>query len=336
MWDRLQNADKPIVLYGTGNAAEKIIAELNKRNITIAGIFASDGFVRTRSFSGFPVMSYQDAKDKFGDMIVLLCFGSHLTDVIENIKRIASEQELYAPDLPIAGEGLFEYSPELEDIKEILADDKSREVLEEVVAYKLDGKIDHLLKCETDDNDNWGILGLNSNEVYLDLGAYNGDTVRQFLGLTGMKYKEIIAVEPEARNFRKLSENTADLKNICLVNKAIGHVQTEVMFTKSTGRGGAVGKGKQYPVEMDTVDNILLGKPVSYIKMDLEGYEQQALLGAEETIKRYKPKMLISAYHRNNDLWVIPKLVLKYNPEYKIYLRKSPCLPAWEVNYYFI
>ena len=336
MWDRLQNADKPIVLYGTGNAAEKIIAELNKRNITIAGIFASDGFVRTRSFSGFPVLSYQDAKDKFGNMIVLLCFGSHLPDVIENIKRIASEQELYAPDLPIAGEGLFEYSPELEDIKEILADDKSREVLEEVVAYKLDGKIDHLLKCETDDNENWGILGLNSNEVYLDLGAYNGDTVRQFLGLTGMKYKEIIAVEPEARNFRKLSENTADLKNIKLVNKAIGHVQTEVMFTKSTGRGGAVGKGKQYSVEMDTVDNILLGKPVSYIKMDLEGYEQQALLGAEETIKRYKPKMLISAYHRNNDLWIIPKLVLKYNPEYKVYLRKSPCLPAWEVNYYFI
>ena len=336
MWNKLQLATKPIVLYGTGNAAEKIIAELNKRNIAIAGIFASDGFVRSRTFSGFPVLSYQEAKEKFGDMIVLLCFGSHLPDVIENIKKIASEQELYAPDLPIAGEGLFEYNPKLEEIKALLADEKSREVLDEVVAYKLDGKIEHLLKCETDDNENWGILGLNSNEVYLDLGAYNGDTVRQFLAFTGMKYKEIIAVEPESRNFRKLSENTADLKDVCLVNKAIGHVKTEVMFTKSTGRGGAVGKGKQYPVEMDTVDDILAGKPVSFIKMDLEGFEQRAIIGAKETISKYKPKMLISAYHQNDDLWIIPKLVTEINKDYKIYLRKSPCLPAWEVNYYFV
>lgn len=341
MWDKLQKATKPIVLYGTGNAAEKIIAELNKRNIAIAGIFASDGFVRSRTFAGYPVISYQEAKEKFGDMIVLLCFGSHLSEVIENIKLINEEQEMYAPDLPVLGDGLFyeEYSKNKEQfdaLKASLADDKSREVLAEVVQYKLDGRINHLLSCETDDNENWGILGLNSKEVYLDLGAYNGDTVRQFLGLTGMKYKEIIAIEPETRNFRKLSENTADLKDVCLVNKAIGHVQTEVMFTKSTGRGGAVGKGKQYPVEMDTVDNILSGKPVSFIKMDLEGYEQRAILGAKETISKYKPKMLISAYHQNDDLWMIPKLVLEINPEYKVYLRKSPCLPAWEVNYYFI
>ena len=68
--------------------------------------------------------------------------------------------------------------------------------------------------------------------------------------------------------------------------------------------------------------------------MDLEGQEQNALIGAENTIKTNKPKMLISAYHRQDDLLMIPELILKYNPDYKIYLRKSPCLPAWEINYY--
>ncbi len=336
MWNKLQKATKPIVLYGTGNAAEKVIAELNKRDITIAGIFASDGFVRSRTFDGFPVLSYQDAKEKFGDMIVLLCFGSHLPEVIDNIKLINSEQELYAPDLPIAGEGLFKYDNRLEEIRALLADDKSCEVLDKVVQYKIDGKIDNLFAVETLNDENWGILKLNSNEVFLDLGAYNGDTVAQFLALTDNKYKGIIAVEPEIHNFKKLSEQCKGLDSIKLFNIAIGDEKGEILFTKNTGRGGAVGKGKTYPVTIDTVDSILEGEAVSVIKMDLEGYEQKAILGAKETIRHYKPKMLISAYHRNDDLWMIPKLVLNLNPGYKIYLRKSPCLPAWEVNYYFI
>ena len=336
MWDKLQATTKPIVLYGTGNAAEKIIVELNKRDIAIAGIFASDGFVRSRTFLGFPVLSYQEAKDKFGDMIVLLCFGSHLPEVICNIKRINSEQELYAPDLPIAGEGLFKYDPQIEWVRGLLADEKSCEVLDKVVQYKLDGKIDNLIACESSDYDNWGILNINDHEVFLDLGAYNGDTVAQFRTLSRDKYKGIVAVEPEARNFRKLTENCLGLENVKLLNCAVGDKKGEALFTKNTGRGGAVGKGKTYSVPIDSVDNILEGNPVSIIKMDLEGYEQKAILGATKTIKKYKPKMLISAYHRNDDLWVIPKLVLDINTDYKIYLRKSPCLPAWEVNYYFV
>ncbi len=341
MWDYLQQVTKPIVLYGTGDAAEKIIKELNQRHITIAGIFASDGFVRSRSFAGFPVMSYSQAKEQFGNMIVLLCFGSHLSDVIDNIKKIASEQELYAPDLPVSGDGLFqeEYFANkslFDETKSLLADEKSKQVFDEVIKYKLTGDIQHLFNCETDDDENWRILSLNNHEMYLDLGAYNGDTVAQFLRLTGGLCEGMIAVEPESRNYRKLEENCSRYSNISLINKAVGDVSTQLMFSKANGRGGAVAKGKQYLVEMDTVDNILSGKKITFIKMDLEGYEQKAIAGAEKTIKQYKPKLLISAYHRNDDLYMIPRLLLNFNPEYKMYLRKSPCLPAWEVNYFFI
>ncbi|MDO5441952.1 MAG: FkbM family methyltransferase, partial [Bacillota bacterium] len=219
---KLQAATKPIYLYGTGNAAEKIIKYLNDNNITIAGIFASDGFVRDRSFCGYKIISYSDAKAKNQNMIVLLAFGSHLESVIENIKKIACEQELYAPDLAIAGTDNFVYDEnQYNQLRSILADDKSREVLDSVVNYKISGDIKYLLECETDDDENWQLLKLSSDEEYLDLGAYTGDTVRQFLALTNGYYNSIYAVEPETRNYRKLTENCSNLDNCTLLNCAV-------------------------------------------------------------------------------------------------------------------
>ena len=70
--------------------------------------------------------------------------------------------------------------------------------------------------------------------------------------------------------------------------------------------------------------------------MDVEGAESAAIRGAEEAIKKYRPAMYVAAYHRTDDLWSIPLQVLALRPDYKVYLRRSRCLPAWEINYIFI
>lgn len=341
MWDYLKTSSKPIVLYGMGNAALRIIDELTRRDIKVSGIFASDGFVRGHEFAGHKVLTYSEAKEQFKDMIVLLCFGTHIPDVIDNIKRIAAEQELYAPDLPVVGEGLFtkqyaiKHKEDLEWLSNVLADDKSRDVLANLLAYRQSGVIDYLFKAETDDKDNFNLFGFTDEEIYLDLGAYTGDTALEFANMVS-SYKRIYAVEPEERNFRKLFENTKELENIQLVNAAIGDVKGEILFTHGVGRGGALGKGKTRPVLQESIDSILNGNPASYIKMDLEGEEGRALLGGKDSIAKYKPKMLVACYHRIDDFWKLPKQILELNPNYKIYLRKSKGLPCWEVNLYCI
>ena len=368
MWDELKEKQRPLVLYGTGNAAEKILKELDIRGIRVSGIFASDGFVRDRSFAGFKVLSYGEAKAKFGPMTVLLCFGSHRPEVIENILRIGSEQDFYAPDLPVAGGELFtrEYykahREELIWVRERLADEQSRLVFDSVIEYKLSGRIRPLLKCQTPEEENWKLLP--RTDSFLDLGAYTGDTVELFLRLwagrsavseTPVDPPHIIAVEPEARNFRKLQETAARLfptetagrrpdaastpslpASIHLVNAAVGDHCGTASFTHGAGRGGAAEKGKVRPVALITVDALLAGQPVSIIKMDLEGAETSAIHGAEQTIKRCRPAMLISAYHRTEDLFAIPRQVLALIPDYSLYLRKDPCIPAWGVNYFFV
>ena len=118
-------------------------------------------------------------KETFGDMIVLVCFGSSLPDVIANIKRIADEQELYAPDVPVYGDVLFnmEYAilnrERLENIYNRLADDTSKKVFQNAVMYKLTGRIDYLFECETPCDEVYqNILKFNDRECANKLCGY--------------------------------------------------------------------------------------------------------------------------------------------------------------------
>ena len=110
LWTHLQKTDKKIVMYGMGNGADKILAVCRERGIEVVDFFASDGFVRGHSFYGKRVLSYSEMKERYGaeNVIVLLSFASSLPDVLEYIYKIASECELYAPDVPVCGTNLFD------------------------------------------------------------------------------------------------------------------------------------------------------------------------------------------------------------------------------------
>ena len=341
LWNYLKETNKPIVLYGMGNGADKIISVLSSYNIKVSGVFASDGFVRQKIFHGFNITDYKTAKATFGDMIVLLCFGSALPDVIDNIKRIAAEQELYAPDVPVYGDTLFNTQyvlsnrAEFENIYNHLADDISKKVFESTVMYKLTGKTDYLFNCETPIEEVYSnILVLNDNETYFDLGAYRGDTVLEFLQKVN-GYNRIIAVEPDQKTYSKLCVTTQNIKNITNINACVSEVDGKTLFDMNGSRGSnAYGSGTA--VESVTIDTLSTLNIPTYIKMDIEGAEASAICGATDTIKLHKPKMQIAAYHRSEDLIALPNLVLKARHDYKIYLRHFPCLPCWDMSYYFI
>lgn len=340
LWEYLKSAQKPIVLYGMGNGADKIIKILDEKGIAFSGIFASDGFVKPKLFHGFPIESYSTLKERFGDMIVLLCFGTHLPEVIENIKKIASEQELYAPDVPVVGEGLFDgelclhIKDKLQEVYSLLADEKSKKTFENVIKYRLSGDVSYLFDCEADKDEPYeSFLRLQKGERFLDLGAYNGDTALEF-SKRCPEYDKIIAVEPDVKTFKKLKNNTQGLKNVDCHNLCISDFSGKGKFLMKGGRNSIVGEGIE--TEFSTVDDILKGEKISFIKMDVEGEELKAVKGAEKTILKHKPKMIISAYHRTEDFWTLPKAVLDINPEYKVYMRHFPSIPAWDTVYYFM
>ena len=348
LWQYLSTTDKPIVMYGMGNGADKILAVCERYGIAVQDFFASDGFVRGHSFHGKQVMHYADMVEKYGmgQFIVLLSFASSLPDVMANFDRIAEETELYAPDVPVCGGTLFDLEfyrshwDELTQVENLLADEESRENFRNVISYKITGNIRYLRAAQSDPTCVMTqLLTPESYLAYADLGAYNGDTIRALLPYAP-KLETVYAMEPDRRNFRKL-EVYATEESRCTVNcyltGAWSHHDILPFDASGNRNAGLHGQApKSVDTEVEALDNILNGARVDYIKYDVEGAEREALIGSRQTILSHRPHLLVSIYHRSEDLYALPLLLHEMRPDYRLYLRRFPYVPAWDLNLYAI
>lgn len=350
-WERLSETDKPIVMYGMGDGAEKILRVMEKMNIRPAEFMASDEFVRGHCFHGYRVKKLSEIEAQYDDFIIVICFGTALPEVLERIERLSEKYEVIAPDVPVVGGGLFDsdyisdHECDIMTLRPMFADDKSREVFDALLKYRITGNISVLRECETEKDEAYGLLKIGSGETYVDLGAYNGDTVEEFLQLTNRRFKKIYAVEPDKRSFSKLRRRHYALGSGVFepINAAAWSEDETLTFYRRAGRGSSLSETASEqtlgtPVEINgrSADSILGGEAATLIKYDVEGSEKQALIGSAETIKKYKPRLIVSLYHRTEDMVELPLLIKELNPEYKMFLRHHPYIPAWDTNLYCI
>ena len=218
LWETLKEAQKPIVIYGMGDGCDKILGVCREKGIPIQGIFASDEYVRPKTIHGFPLKSLKETKAELGEVIALLAFGVFRPDLMQQIQRIGEETELYAPEVPLFGGGLFDeayyrsHSEELETVRSLLADEFSREVFDGLVEYKLTGRIPPLRRIESSrEQDLMQLIPYQKGDFYLDLGAYDGDTAAEWAALHP-DYGRITAWEPNEKSFR--SESPACLASL--------------------------------------------------------------------------------------------------------------------------
>jgi len=344
VWRFLADEGKPVVVYGMGNGAEKIISVLNEYGVTVSDIFASDEFVRGHSFLGYKVKKYSEICEKYKnkDFNIVLAFATPIPDMLERIRKINAVHPVFAPDVPVVGSGIFtgkyfqENKSKFEYVFSRLADDESRRVYENIINFKISGKVDYLYSSTEYDKNNIysGILKLGSSESIVDLGAYDGDTIKEFTAYTKGKYNHIYALEPDDKNFKKLVKNTQEMQSVSLYNMGAWNKQETLIFEKKAGRNSKL-SAEGTSVKVTDIDSLISGE-ISMIKMDIEGAELKAIEGCEKTIKKYAPKLYICAYHRNEDMFSLPMKIWEYNKNYKIYFRHSPYIPAWESNFYCI
>lgn len=165
-----------------------------------------------------------------------------------------------------------------------------------------------------------------NDEVFVDAGAFDGQTSAMFVRWAE-KYRKIFALEPDPQNREKCRKALEAIgAEYEILPFGAWNKREQLSFAVGLNGGSHVNDSehdvneKQITIEADKLDDLIHEK-VSFIKMDIEGAEINALRGAEGTIKTYKPKLAISVYHKKEDIWEIPKLILSYVPEYRLYLR---------------
>lgn len=161
-------------------------------------------------------------------------------------------------------------------------------------------------------------------EVFVDAGCFDGFTTRQFFRwCKGKGYS--YCLEPDAQNIAAIERRLVGYGKYEIIDRALWSDTTVLSMNAKGNFATFVGRtdtsGSQQTVQAVALDDILRDKEVTFIKMDIEGAEMEALQGASRIISERKPRLAISVYHKPDDIWTIPSVILSCNPDYKLYLR---------------
>lgn len=339
-----KNAKVPVFLYGAGRGLPWYSKIMEQYNIPVEAII--DGKLVGEAYYQIKehfVYSLQKICEQYSDAIIVISAPAYRKEIYKRIKEEASHYKIavFDPLLDIIQGNSWrqrkEYfeskRSELITLREILADDLSKVTLDKF----LEGSATNSCECYSAIHSSSQYFPdivmqtLRKNEIFVDVGAYVGDSVQEFIDATSDCYKKIIAFEPDPYNFEK-AKNTIRDERIEWYPKGVGDKNGTLYFQNEMG---ALDEGAHVVIDENRATSKIeivklddfIKEEVTYIKMDIEGMELNAIKGASNLIRNQKPKLAISVYHKTEDIVEIPRLILQLNPEYKLYLRHF-----WESN----
>lgn len=337
-----QNTNQPIIFFGAGFALKRILLRFEEREFNIACICDNDPSKQNRHFENrYPVLSLENGMRRFPDALYVITSPLYFDEIRKNLEESIEKNRVCPIDFEcghyFSGKDFKAFF--LKNIERFdkfynrLQDDTSKQTLYNIIKAHLSGQ-PHDFASACTETDDWylfkSLLKPFADSVYVDCGAYDGDTIALFHHCATSSYKSILAFEPDETNQAALQNNIKknNIKNVKIIKKGAYDFNGRLGFTESGVYSTIINsnqalKTQSNAVEIDvtTIDSVLNGAFVDIIKMDIEGSEYKALIGAERSIKKYKPRLAVCLYHNIEDFIRIPELILRIVPEYKLLLR---------------
>ena len=327
--DRTQRlCNKKVALYGAGKYGKNAMTNIKKYlpQLEILCFLDDDKIRNSENIEGIGVATLEEAVRIYGDFSILIT-NYYVASVLRKIEKAEFDidkvffwSELLIEDIDYAY--LKENQEKLCEAYNSLSDDLSKMIFQNMVNSRWDKNIDFLSRtCEKEQYFPMGIFEWNEEEVFVDAGAYDGDTIENFLAVTRQKYKYIYAFEPDEKNYKKLLQRGFEDK-IQIFHAGLYNENGEVHFSGNKGGSSKVEEEGTCSIPVLKFDDLQLPeKDITFIKMDIEGSELSALYGMKKTIIKNKPKLAICIYHKFEDLWELPLYIKSLVPDYKLYIR---------------
>ncbi len=331
-------------LYGAGQLGRTVLAYLRAVGVEPVAFADDTPAKQGQMVDGLPVMSPQQAALKFGQRLVLV-----VTILNPQLNFLTARRRLQKltearvisflhlawryPDsfLPYCQfESPINILKKAADIRrgfQLFADEESRRQFVAHLRFRLQLDFEALPACVPDNYFPDGVLPvLPPNVVFVDCGAYDGDSVRAFLAHQDGRFDHIYAFEPDARNCERLRSYVASLgaeaERIDVLNAATGQRHEKLRFDSAGNMSSSFSSSGSVEVDVLPIDEVVQanGAPV-YLKFDVEGAEWEALKGCRRLLERARPFMAISVYHRPDDLWQLPLYIESLGLGYYSFLR---------------
>jgi len=207
-----------------------------------------------------------------------------------------------------------------EEVYNLLEDEKSKEIFEKVINFKISFNFDFMEGFTNNFDEQYfdkELIPNIKNISFVDGGAYIGDTLPQIIK-NFPDFKKIYCIEPSDLHIKIAKKSFSAVKNIEFINCGLGNKKS---INPNFQQVEQINCAHDYQANnINTIDNLIHEK-VDFIKLDIEGAEQDAIEGASYTIKQYNPILAICIYHKAEDWYKIPQIVLEINKNYKVYIR---------------
>jgi FkbM family methyltransferase len=342
-----------VVLFGAGYLGTHVRRDLDGLPFKVEAFVDNDSTLWGSEIEGLEVLSPDAATTRFGQNALWLITVYTNTEVIAQCRVLevpwvtCAELSWVLPEPHTQSlifgipERLAESAREIEMAACIWADVESEAEYRSQVRWRflLDysalGKPRPAVETYFPDD----LIRPSDCEVFVDCGAFSGDTIEAFMAARGDRFELIVAVEPDAVNCRALQNRIDDWSRsgsgpIRVEPVAAGSRRGTLRFETTGTAGSSVGSGVD-TVAVAPLDEILADCTPTYIKFDVEGAEHDGLLGASGTIRTNMPVLAVCLYHKPEDLWDLPLLIRSLGPDYRMYLRRY-CDERWETVCYAV
>ena len=348
-----------VYIYGAGGLSQVLTKELLKQVMNIECVI--DKYTDETDLYGLPIVRPTKSLDTNAE--VLLIISSFLyKEVVDELSELGFSKFLYLGEILKKNEGCIQemvsnliwYRKDqpfvvdkikLDQVEALLSNQESVDTLRKVVSFREKPNSDDYLDGDNDvhyfsDSVPWA-QKIESFR-FVDCGAFTGDTLTSLVDISkeyDKKIDNVVLFEPEDDNRKKLIQTASQYQNFqyyiypCGVWKENAYLRFSSNASSSAVIDDNAKDTDSYQIMCIDIDTALIGAKPNWIKMDIEGAEKEAIIGAKETIRMYSPILTIAIYHQPYDLWEIPLLIHEINPNYDMYIKAHGCFTVETVLY---
>ncbi len=336
----MRSVDHPIILYGAGFCGIMVMELLRKTGVTPLCFFDGNGAKQGTLIDGIPVTA-ACPRPQASDPLVIVCMleksGAyaqiktaleqmgysqvhHILEFRDDAQLFRHQPLVIHPD----HESILENADSIHLVEQMLDDTLSKQTYQSVFRFLREGPDVEIptfpLAMQYFQDDVYLPV---PEEVFIDCGAFKGDTLKDFMQHRDGRYGQYVAIEPLAAYAGVLDRqaNRLGVDRIRIMQCALSDEKGTLRMHDYGGENAIVMETGESAVPCDRLDALLAGCKPTMIKIDIEGYEKRALAGAVSTIRTHRPVLAIAIYHHTEDLWEIPMQIRHDYPWYSLHVR---------------
>lgn len=338
-WNRLREIEKPIILFGAGSTSEFILETFRKHEIEPRYFCDNNPNKQGVRIGNLEVISLDSAINQYKESVFYITTQLYYREIKNQLLRVGiPEDSIIQYDLICQFEWEKNYlsfikshEKELHAFIDQLADEYSKEVVLSRMAFLITRKRDYVVnvrgKVQYFEEE---IIDYKSIHYFVDVGVYTGDTVLEFLKYNDLSACQVHGFEMDDELYKCAKENLRNLGDrVKLEKKAVSDKDGYQYMTGELGRMRSIAEGTFFGGEQEQffyttckLDTVLEKQRTNtFIKMDIEGAEYNAIVGGKSFIQNNQPTMAICIYHKAEDILEIPKLLKSYYSNYRFYVR---------------